>query len=160
MFTTIIWPLVIHWLILFVACYIITEYAQNYLYDETTPAVGLKVGAASLIFSAMLLWTKTSFDTMLTSEVAKTVLQGIVWFVVFLFILRFHPLHAFSIGVVSMLILAGLATLASDSLLRPASQGTPRKIEPSKPVRTSVGHPKMPLPPPAEKPAETPAPKQ
>jgi hypothetical protein len=144
MFTNIIWPLLIHWLVLFVSCYIITEYAQNYLYDEATPAIGLKVAGASLIFAILLFWTKTSFDTMVTVDFGKTVLQAIVWFVVFMFVLRFHPLHAFSIGVVSMLLLCGLATLASDSLLQPASRGTPRKIEQSKPVRQPVGAPRLP----------------
>jgi hypothetical protein len=155
MFTTIIWPLLIHWLVLFVACYIITEYAQNYLYDETTPAVGFKVAGASLIFAGLLLWTRTSFDTMVTVDLGKTVLQAIVWFVVFLFVLRFHPLHALSIGVISMLLLCGLASLASDSLLQPASRGTPRKIEQSKPVRQPVGAPRLPnVTPPVEKAAE------
>jgi hypothetical protein len=153
-FTTVIWPLLISWLVLFVACYIVTEYAQNYLYDETTSYVGPKVAGATFIFAAMLVWTRTSFDTMVTSEIGKTVLQAIVWFGVFTLILRFQPLHAFSIGVLSMLLLAGLATLAHESLLQPASRGTPRQIVPNKPVRQPAGY-VAPIPPPASEKAAT-----
>ena len=46
---TYVWPLLIYWLLLFVACYIVVEYGQNYLYDEPTPNVALKVALGSLV---------------------------------------------------------------------------------------------------------------
>src|SRR6185437_8090917 len=120
--TTFIWSMLIYWLVLFVVCYTITEVAQDQLYDEVTPRVGLKVALASLILAALLAKLHPSFDTMFTSNIAWTVLQGIVWFAVFTLILQFHPWHALAIGVLTMLIVPGVATLGVDSLMKP----TPR----------------------------------
>ncbi len=134
-----LWPFLVYWLILFVVCYIIVEYAQTYLYDETTPTVGLKVGAGSLILAAFLTWTRTRYDTMLTDDLGQTVLQGIVWFGVFTLVFRFQPWHGFAIGVATMVIAAGIATLGVDSLLgtnqRPALR---ENLRTNKPVRSKA----------------------
>jgi hypothetical protein len=131
-------PLLINWLVLFVACYIVTEYGQYYLYDEATPGVGWKCALGSLILAAFLTWTRTSYDTMLTSELGKTVLQGILWFVVFTLVLRFHPLHALTLGVATMLLIAGLAGLAVDSFRRTTSNRPVAVRQPSKPFRQAL----------------------
>ncbi len=135
----IVLPFLVYWLILFVACFLVVEYGQTYLYDETTPAMGLKVGLASFLLAALLTWTRTSFDTMLTSEIGTTVLQGIVWFAVFTLVLQFHPKHALGIGIVTMLIVAGFATLAVNSM--PGSNRAPRPVERpvSKPLQRPMG---------------------
>ncbi|MBX6314216.1 MAG: hypothetical protein IRY99_15085 [Isosphaeraceae bacterium] len=134
-----LWPFLIYWLILFVLCYIVTEFAQNYLYDETTPAVGLKVGLGTMILAAVLTYTRSSFDTMFTSELGTTVVQAIIWFAVFTLVFRFQPQHGAAIGILTMLVVAGLATLGVDSLSS-SRQRTLRPIaEPSKPLRRPIG---------------------
>ena len=136
---TFVWSLLIYWLVLFVVCYIITEVAQDQLYDEVTPRVGLKVGLASLSLALLLTKLHPSFDTMFTSNIAWTVLQGIVWFAVFTLILQFHPWHALAIGVLTMLIVPGVATLGVDSILKPTPRlASTRSLEPRKPVRQSL----------------------
>lgn len=143
--SAIIWPLVIYWLVMFVVCYTVTEVAQDQLYDEVTPRVGLKVGLASLILAALLTWLHPSFDTMFTSNIAWTVLQGIVWFGVFTLILQFHPWHALAIGVLTMLIVPGVATLGVDSMMKPTPRtATIRSLEPRKPVRQGLVAPAVP----------------
>ena len=137
--SAIIWPLLIYWLVMFVVCYIITEVAQDQLYDEVTPRVGLKVALASFILAALLTWLRPSFDTMFTANIAWTVLQGIVWFAVFTLILQFHPWHALAIGVLTMLIVPGAATLGVDSMLKPTPRvASARSLEPRKPVRQGL----------------------
>lgn len=111
----IIVPFIIYWLVVFVVCYAVSEYAQRFLYDETTPWLGAKIGAGSFGLAVLLTYTRTSFDTMFTDKIGWTVLQAIVWFLVFMFVFRFHPLHAASIGITTMLLIAGPATMAVQS---------------------------------------------
>jgi hypothetical protein len=116
--TTYVLPFLIYWLIVFVGCYVVVEYSQNYLYDEPTPGFGLKLAVGTAILAGLLVWTRTSFDTMFTSELPKTVLTGIVWFAIFTLVFRFQPQHAVAIGLATMLLLTGVATLGVDSLTR------------------------------------------
>ena len=67
-----IWPFLIYCLILFVVCYIVVEYRQNYLYDEATPGLGSRSRSGRSLLAAILSWTRTSFDTMFTSDIHKT----------------------------------------------------------------------------------------
>lgn len=130
---------VIHFLVFFLACYVVTEFGQNYLYDETTPAIGLKVALSAAVLAAVATWTKPSYDTMFTSDISWTVLLGIVAFAVFTLVLRFQPLHAAAIGILTAIIVAGLGTLASDSF-RGTGAAVEREIaRPGKPPRRSAG---------------------
>jgi hypothetical protein len=77
---------------------------------------------------------------MFTSNIMWTVLQGLVWFGVFTLIFQFHPWHALGIGIATMLLVTGLATMGVDSLL---SKSTPtaqvrRGTVSGQPVRQSV----------------------
>ena len=54
---------------------------------------------------------RRSYDSMFTSNFAWTVLQGIVWFGVFTLIFQFHPWHALGLGLVTMVLVSGLATM-------------------------------------------------
>ena len=139
MFFAILWPLLIYWLVLFVACYTITEVAQDQLYDEVTPRVGLKVGGGTLILAALATKFHPAFNSMFTTNIAWTVLQGIVWFGVFTLIFQFHPWHAAAISILTMLILPGVATLGVDSLLKPTPKIATSPRGPSQPVRGSLG---------------------
>jgi hypothetical protein len=129
----------VYWLVVFVVCYIETEYAQNYLYDEATPAFGWKVAGGSILLAGLLTYFRPSFDTMFTADIAWTVLQAIVWFGVFTLILQFHPQHALLLGVVTFLILSGITTFGVQSLTEP-ERATPRAITPQpKPLRKPAG---------------------
>src|SRR4051812_41439532 len=104
-----VWPFLIYWLVLFVACYSIVEFAQDQFYDEVTPRAGLKVTLGSLVLALLLTKLRTSYDTMFTTDIAWTVLQAIVWFVVFTLVFQFHPQHAAAIGIGAMLLVCGMA---------------------------------------------------
>ena len=148
----IVWPLLIYWLVLFVACYVVVEVAQDQLYDEVTPRSGLKVAAGSLILAGLLTWLRPSFDTMFTNNFAWTVLQAIVWSAVFTLIFQFHPQHGAVLGIITMLLVPGVATMGVDSVLKPTPTLPPaRSSSHSQPVRRPLG----PVAPPAK--AETPA---
>jgi hypothetical protein len=139
LFLSLFVPFLVHWLVFFAAIYIIVEYGQTYFYDETTPNAGLKVLFASVLLAALQTWARTSYDTMFTGEIAKTVLQAIVWFTVFTLILRFHPPHALAISLVSMILLTGAANLASSSLSGRAGGGRSDNRPASRPLRKSIG---------------------
>lgn len=130
--------LVIYWLVLFVACYVIVEFAQNYLYDETVAGVGWRVALGSFLLAAMLIWTRSTVDTMFTTEIGSTLLQAILWFAVFILIYRFQPVHGGAIGVAAMLLISGIATLAVDSLIRPGQPTLPPVRQSAPPIRRST----------------------
>lgn len=135
MFWSIIWPLLVSWLVLFVCCYTVVEFAQNYLYDETTPAVAVKVAFGSLLLAGALMYTRTRVDTMFTDQIGVTIVQAILWFGVFTLVFRFQPLHGGVIGIIAMCILSVLATMAVESMSTATQQPIrqPRKV--SKPPR-------------------------
>jgi hypothetical protein len=140
--SAILWPLFIYWLVMFVTCYTVVEVAQDQLYDEVTPRVGLKVLIGSLILAGLLTWLHPSFDTMFTNNIVWTVLQGIVWFAVFTLIFQFHPPHAAALGILTMLVVPGAATLGVDSIMKPTPRvASTNSLVPPKPVRQGIGAP-------------------
>ena len=151
--STIIWPLLIYWLVLFVACFVVVEFGHDQLYDEVTPHAGLKVAGGSLLMAILLTALRyygmpASYESMFTTNIIWTVLQAIVWVGVFILIFQFHPWHGLGLGLATMLLVTGLATMGVDSLTKP-SVGTPasRATVPHQPVRQSVA-PRPRLPPP------------
>ena len=125
----------VYFFVLFVACFVVVNQGQDALYDEPTPGMGWKVTFGTLILAVMLTWTHSSFATMFTDDFGKTALQGILWFLVFLFVFRFHPWHALGIGLATMLIVTGLATMAVESMLnrRPSNRYETKAI--AEPIR-------------------------
>jgi hypothetical protein len=123
---SLVWPFLIYWLVMFVACFVVVEIAQDQLYDEVTPRVGLKVAGGSALIAMVLTALRyygfpASFESMFTSNITWTLLQGVVWFGVFTLIFQFHPWHALGIGTATMLMVSGLATMGVESILsRPA----------------------------------------
>ena len=146
-----LWPFLIYWLVFFVACYVVTEVAQDQLYDEVTPRVALKVGLASLIVAALATWVRPSFETLFTANIGWTVLQAIVWFAVFTLILQFHPPHALGLGLITMVLVSGVATMGVQSMTQSTRDIAPAMSRPSNvPIRRSL------TPTPAAPKAETP----
>ena len=143
---SIVWPLLIYWLVIFVACFVVVEIGQDQLYDEVTPHAGLKVTSGSLLIAAVLTALRyygfpASFESMFTSNIAWTLLQGVVWFGVFTLILQFHPWHALGLGTATMLMVSGLATMGVESILaRPAPTSAAAAARPfaTKAVRQSL----------------------
>jgi hypothetical protein len=130
---SLIWAFLLYWLVLFAACFIVVEYGQGFLYDEATSYVWPRVAVGSLLLALLLTYTHTSFDSMLTTDIGWTVLQSIVWFGVFTLIFRFQPQHGAVVGVVTMLLITGLATMAVDSLgqtIRPVEKEKIRVFDP------------------------------
>lgn len=155
MLVSTILPFLGYWLILYVACYILLEFAQNYLYDEVTPGMPWKVAAGTLIFAVLLTIFRTSFETLFMPEPHWSALQALVWFAVFVFVFRFHILHAAGISLIAFVVLSGAATLAINSMSGVNPGGPPANRAPSKPIRRSLGPA---LPPTTEsKATETPA---
>jgi hypothetical protein len=145
-----IWAFLIYWMVAFVGSYIVVEVGQDQLYDEVTPHVGLKVTGGSLILALLLTWLKPSYLTMFTTNIAWTVLLAIAWFGVFTLIFQFQPWHGFGLGIASMLLVSGLATMGVESILSPTPPSATRSAsQVNKPVRESLA----PAPVPA-KPAE------
>ena len=77
-------------------------------------------------------------ESIFTTGIAWTLLQGVVWFLVFTFIFQFHPWHALAAGLVTMLLVTGLATLGVESLTKPAATPAPVRARGTPPVRKSI----------------------
>ena len=133
-----VWSFLIYSVILFVVSYILVEYGQKYLYDETPPYMALRVGIGAMVMAAILTWTRSSFETMFTFDIYKTTLLAMVWIGVFILIYQFQPLHGASIALAAALLIPGLATIAVQGLTstRPttAAQNSPPKKAYRKPV--------------------------
>ena len=127
----------VYWLILFVVSFLIVSQGHDTLYDEPPPQIGRKVLLGSLILAAVLTYTRSSFATMFTDNIGPTVIQGIIWFGVFTLIYRFHPWHALGIGLATMVVFTGMATMGVDSLQTPRSS---QRFE-SKSVATPIRRP-------------------
>jgi hypothetical protein len=150
--TTFLWPLLIYWLVLFVACFVVVEFGHDQLYDEVTPYAGWKVAGGSLLLALLLTALRAndkpaSFESMFTTNIIWTLLQGIVWAGVFILVFQFHPWHGLGLGLATMLLVTGLATMGVESLLakRVATTQTARSTISNQPVRQSVA----PVAPPA-----------
>lgn len=142
---TFLWPLLIYWLVMFVACFVVVEVGHDQLYDEVTPHAGLKVTGGSLLIAILLTTLRAkglaaSYESMFTTNIIWTVLQGIVWVGVFILIFQFHPWHGLGLGLATMLLVTGLATMGVESLLaKPTTAAPPsRATVPNQPVRQSV----------------------
>jgi hypothetical protein len=152
--TTIVWPLLIYWLVLFVVCFVLVEIGHDQLYDEVPRYSGWKVAGGSLLLAALLTGLRAygfpaSFESMFTTNIGWTLLQGVVWFLVFMFVFQFHPWHALGLGIVTMLLVSGFATMGVDSVLakpRDVSNAT-RPLILNDPVRQSLGPGPAPTPP-------------
>ena len=137
--TAIVWPMLIYWLVFFVACYAASEVGQDFFYDEVNPNVGFRSFAGSFLLAALATWVRPSFDTLFTANVAWTLLQAIVWVLVFIFVLEFHPWHALGLGLVIMVLVSGLATMGVESLTRSGPTLAPAQSRPNnQPVRKSL----------------------
>jgi hypothetical protein len=80
---------------------------------------------------------------MFTTNILNTVFQCVVWFLVFMLILQFHPWHALGLGVATMIMVSGLATMGVDAMLNPKPQVASRPAAAvNKPVRSSLTPPK------------------
>jgi hypothetical protein len=142
---TIIWPLLIYWLVLFVACFVVVEVGHDQLYDEVTPHAALKVAGGSLLLAILLTTLRAkgapaSFESMFTTNIIWTLLQAIVWSGVFILIFQFHPWHGLGLGVATMLLVSGLATMGVESLLTksPATTKAARATVSKQAVRQSA----------------------
>jgi hypothetical protein len=146
MMMTFVWPLLIYWLVLFVVCFMLVEIGHDQLYDQVTSRAGWKVAGGSLLLAGLLATLRAygfpaSFESMFTTNIGWTLLQGVVWFLVFMFIFQFHPWHALGLGLTTMVLVSGLATMGVDSVLakkREVSAAT-RPVIPNEPVRQSLG---------------------
>ena len=158
---TFILPLLIYWLVMFVVCFVVVELGHDQLYDEVTPHAGLKVLGGSLLIAAVLTTLRAkglpaSFESMFTTNIIWTVLQGLIWFGVFMLIFQFHPWHALGLGLATMLLATGLATMGVEALLTkkvPTTQST-RTFQSNQPVRQSSTPKVAPAPGPAAAPAK------
>jgi len=157
---TTIWALLIYWLVVFVGCYVVVEIGQDQLYDQVTPRVGLKVAGGSLILALVLtaFYAKglpVSYESMFTTSLIWTVFQAIIWFGVFTLIFQFHPWHALGLGIMTMLLVSGLATMGVESMLKPTPAAVSRPAAAfNKPVRQSLAPPPPVEPPKAKEEAK------
>lgn len=136
-FLAILGAFAIYWIVLFAVCFTVVEYSQTYLYDETTSSAPLKVAVGTALLALLLTWTRTEFYTMFTADLAWTVLLGVAAFGVFTLIFRFQPWHALPIGVFTVLLISGTATMAVQSFANRNRPSEAASRPQSKPLRRS-----------------------
>ena len=153
MFVSILAPFLFYWLLTFIACLAVVEFGQNYLYDETTPGAALKVAAGSAVLAAIATWSRPVYTTMLTADLGKTVVLGVVAFLIFLFVFRFQPWHSLPIGVITTLMIVGIATMGVESFANRNRPAASSSRTPTGPLRRATGTSQPRIAPTPEKPA-------
>ena len=139
MLWTVIVPLLVYWLVFFTIHFILVEYGQSYLYDESTPSTGLKVTLGSFMAAVAATYFRPSFDTMFTTYLQWTALQALLWFAIFTVLYQFQPQHAVGISLVSFLLFSGLTSMAVDGMTKASPTALPTKLtEPGKAIRRSA----------------------
>ena len=141
MIWNVVLPIAIYWFMFFVVQYILIEYGQAYLYDETIPRFGLKVLVGSLLLAMLAARFHPSFVTMFTNHLHWTLLQALAWVGIFTLLYQFQPLHALALGLMSFLFVPGLATMTVDSLAQPRRTIAPIRPGPTGPYRGSLSTP-------------------
>jgi hypothetical protein len=139
-----------YWLILFVACFAVVEYGQTYFYDEATPGSGWRVTLGSALLAVYLTWFRPEYHTMFTLYLGYSVILAIAGFAIFTLIYRFNPWHALPLGVVTVLLFSGMATMGIESFGNRNRPPSTIVQNPSKPLRHATKTP-VPTPAPAEK---------
>ena len=149
-----LWAFLIYWLVVFVGCYVVIG-------DRSGPALRRghaprrAQGGGRVAPPRARCWRRSitdgppaSFDSMFTTNIIWTVFQAIVWFGVFTLIFQFHPWHALGLGIATMLLVQGLATMGVNSMLTPTPgrRSTPAAAV-NKPVRQSLAPPRPAAPP-------------
>lgn len=140
----------INWLLLLVISYIVMEYGQYFLYDEVTPYVWAKALGGSFVLAIALTYKPISYLTMFGQDIGWTIGFGVLWFVVFTFVYQFHPPHGAAIGVIALLILAGMAEMAVSSFnesVHPTRKEQPTIFDPAKQGLRKSGGPVRPSEP-------------
>jgi hypothetical protein len=139
---TLILTVLIYWLVAFVGCFVIVEIAQDQLYDQLTPHAGFKVALSAVILAVLMTCFEPSFESMFTTNFLYTIFQGMIWVGVFMLILQFHPWHALGLGIMTMLLVSGLATMGVKAMTKPApavASTAPSAV--NAPVRGSLTRP-------------------
>jgi hypothetical protein len=138
-FLSILAPFLFYWLLIFIACLAVVEFGQTYLYDETTPGAAWKVAIGSAVLAAIVTWSQPVYTTMFTDQLGRTVILAVVAFLIFTLAFRFHPWHALPIGICTVLLVSGIATMAVESF---ANRNRPEATSlrtPSVPLRRTTG---------------------
>jgi peptidoglycan/LPS O-acetylase OafA/YrhL len=134
-----LWTFLLYLIIFYVALYFVSEFAQNYFYDELTPKAWLKVGIASLILAGLLTWRNPTLVDMFTSRLGETALLAIVGFAVFTVALSFHPPHAAMIGPAVVVLVSAVTALAVESLSDGGQSLNRDRRVPTPTIRKSAG---------------------
>ena len=105
----------------FVGFYVVVEFGQDH-YDEVTPHVGLKVAGGSLLLAILLTALKyfgvpASLPDHLHHEHHLDLAAAIVCTGRFILVFRSHPWHGLGLGLATMILVSGLATMGVDSIL-------------------------------------------
>ena len=152
---SVVWAFSIYALTFFVFSFSVMEAAGFYLYDEKPKYAFLRCLGGSLILAALATYTHPSFDKMFIEKLGATVISGIIWVGVFMFIYSFHPWHALGIGLAVMVISTGLASMAVDSFNVRDTRPIADIRKANKAFRQSMpAGPVAPPTPPENKPAE------
>ncbi len=144
-------PFLIYYVILYTVSYIVVEYGQTYLYDEVTPGAAMRVALGTLLIAGFLTWSRSNFATMFTDQIAPTFFLALLWVGAFILIYRFQPWHGFGLGIATLLIFAGMSTLAVDSMLSPRPPGRLDTSVDTRPIRRPMSS-GLPAPKPAPAP--------
>ena len=152
-FLSLLVPFLFYWLMIFIACLAVVEFGQTYLYDEKTSGAGWKVAIGSVILAAFVTWSRPVYTTMLTSDLGKTVVLAVAAFGIFTLAFRFQPWHALPIGIFTVLLVSGIATMGVESFANRNRPVASSSRTPSVPLRRTTGNPQSRVALPGQTPA-------
>jgi hypothetical protein len=113
-----IWPIVIAVAFVFMIVFLVTESAQNYLYDQVVDGLWWRALLAAAILGFAMAKFPLQLDNIYEQSIWPILGQAALWFLVFWLACRYQLGHGFAVGVLIYLITVWFYSIAMSSLAK------------------------------------------
>lgn len=121
MLVQILLQVLVAWVVLGLLLYFVSEMAQRAFYQVPTGGLWWRIIAASLPMAVLLRLFPANMQIMFTENLVWTLLQLVLWWVLFWLVIGFQRGHAGVLGPSAYLLLGWLVTLALKGIFGEAS---------------------------------------
>ena len=104
------------WIMIWLIVYVVSDSAQAYLYNEAAEGLWWRTLAMAAPAGMLLVWFPCRLDTMFTEYILASILQPIIWWLLFEYLCGFHRPHAICFALAMFFLFGFAVTLALDSL--------------------------------------------
>ena len=104
----------------FLILYLISDSAQNFLYDQVVDGLWWRCLVSAVPLALLAMVFPCRLDTMFTESPLGLLLQGVAWYLLLWLVCQYQNVHALVLGIIGAALCSWMATMAADSLLGPS----------------------------------------